>query len=137
MGKKPILCIDFDGVIHDYKEGWKDGSIYGEVVPGFFEWADEAKDHFKLVVYSSRSKDRVSSQKMYSWLSKKYAAWLESVGRDNKQYLKEFRAMFEFASEKPAAYLTIDDRAICFDGDWHASCLSVESMKAFKPWNKE
>ena len=38
----PILCLDFDGVIHDYRQGWKGGALYGHVTAGFYAWAEDA-----------------------------------------------------------------------------------------------
>ena len=68
MWSKPILCLDFDGVIHDYREGWKGGDIYGEVTPGFWEWLFKAAKLFRIVVYSSRSKTEEAGQAMQAWL---------------------------------------------------------------------
>jgi len=38
-----------------------------------------------------------------------------------------------FPTQKPAAYLTIDDRAICFNGIYP----SIFSMLSFQPWYKK
>ena len=123
--KKPIICIDFDGVIHSYEKGWQNGEIYGNVVPGFFEWAERVRYDFKLVIYSSRSKTEAGVTAMALWFGKQRNEWIKSGGqRDPAEPLD-----IEFAHEKPPAYITIDDRAICFNGDWNAPELSVEELK--------
>lgn len=128
---RPTLCVDFDGVIHSYERGWQNGVIYGTVVPGFFEWVERVRDHFKLVIYSSRSKSDDGVTTMALWLHEQRAKWLAEGGQRN---LVD-PLTFEFAHEKPAAWLTIDDRAIQFNGSWTAPELEVDAMRAFKPWN--
>lgn len=128
---KPTVCIDFDGVIHSYDRGWQNGVIYGDVVPGFFEWVELARDRFKLVVYSSRSKTDEGVTAMALWMHEKRNEWIKAGGVRHPTKPLEM----EFASEKPAAWLTIDDRAVQFRGDWSDPSLTVEAIEAFKPWN--
>lgn len=127
---KPTLCIDFDGVIHSYEKGWQGGVIYGTVVPGFFEWVERTRHQFKLVIYSSRSKEETGVVAMGMWLHEQRNAWIKAGGqRDPVQPLE-----LEFVHEKPAAWLTIDDRAICFQGNWSAPELEPDALRNFKPW---
>lgn len=114
----PILCVDFDGVIHDYKHGWQGGKIYGDVTPGFFEWLQHARKLFRVVIYSSRSKDEGGIEAMKLWLARQNGG----VAPDG----------LEFAAEKPPAFLTIDDRAIAFTGSWDD--LDPVKLTMFKPW---
>lgn len=126
---KPTLCIDFDGVIHSYEKGWQDGVIYGSVTPGFFEWAEQAAQHFDLVVYSSRSKTSEGINAMMVWLYEQRKKWRAAGGMHEIEAPLEFK----FANEKPPAFLTIDDRAVRFEGNW--ASLDPLALKAFKPWN--
>lgn len=126
---KPILCIDFDGVVHSYEKGWQDGVIYGSVTEGFFEWAERAAQHFNLVIYSSRSKTPDGITAMQLWLYEQRVAWRKAGGKDSTGK----PLAFEFADKKPAAFLTIDDRAVRFEGSWAA--LDPIALRAFKPWN--
>ena len=121
----PILCIDFDGVIHRYSKGWQGGGIYDSMTDGFIAWAHKARDKFKLAIYSSRSKTPEGIEAM--------KAWLGGYLSEDQPYEKPVTLDdFEFAHEKPPAWLTIDDRAICFDGDW--SKLDPQTLLEFKPW---
>lgn len=122
---KPIMCLDFDGVIHDYRRGWQDGTIYGEVVPGFFEWAERAAKLFRLVIYSSRSKTPEELAIMQRWL------------RNQELAHSAEDTPFEFAHEKPPAFITIDDRAVLFRGTFDDPELDPETLLRFKPWNQE
>lgn len=130
---KPILCIDFDGVIHSYEKGWQDGVIYGTATPGFFAWAIEAAKLFKLVVYSSRSKHPKGAMAMGEAISKWSIDAVRSGEVSGDYDWAEIFSNIEFASKKPPAFLTIDDRAICFDGSW--AQLTPATLLQFKPWN--
>lgn len=126
---KPTICIDFDGVIHSYEKGWQNGVIYGTVVPGFFEWARRTEKQFELVIYSSRSKDPAGLTAMAAWLDERRKEWCADKPEE------QGTLSISFTDKKPAAWLTIDDRAFCFKGDWKAPELQPEAMLAFKPWN--
>jgi len=126
---KPILCLDFDGVIHSYTSGWQGDTVISDpVVPGFFEWAEQAAKHFNLVIYSSRSKNPDAIKAMQFYLYEQRKIWRMAGGKTET----DEPLSFEFASEKPKAFLTIDDRAITFEGIWP----DVKTLREFKPWNK-
>jgi hypothetical protein len=116
----PILCIDFDGVIHKYSRGWQDGSIYDGPTDGFFDWAERAQKRFRLVIYSSRSSSDEGRLAMGRWLA-------EHMRQRSGEPIT-----FEMAAEKPPAFLTIDDRAITFNGNWND--MDPELLRGFKPW---
>lgn len=125
---KLIICVDFDGVVHWYRKGWQDGTIYDVATPGFFDWADSARTGFDLVIYSSRSKTQTGIDAMRTWMIAEGEKWRKGMGYAVLNW-------FTFANEKPPAFLTIDDRAIQFKGDWSAPELEPGTLRVFKPWN--
>lgn len=125
---RPILCLDFDGVIHSYERGWQNGELYGSVTPGFWDWALKAEKLFKLVIYSSRSGTEGEIAHMKEWLSDQW----EIYKLDFHPSVTEM-PFFTFADRKPPAFLTVDDRCVCFKGNWND--LDPELLVDFKPWN--
>ena len=86
-----------------------------------------AVDWFNVVIYSSRSRSEDGIQAMNAAIDQ----WLHDALPEAEA--DHVFSMIEFAHEKPAAFLTIDDRAICFDGTFP----SISGMISFKPWNKK
>lgn len=130
----PILCVDFDGVIHSYTSPWVAEHIIPDPpVPGALEWLWKATEWFTVTIYSSRSKTHLGRTAMFQWLLKhSRELWTDST---HPMCTIDMKAHpIRFAAEKPAAFLTIDDRCIEFDGDW--SQLDPADMLSFKPWNK-
>jgi len=134
---QPIICVDFDGVIHSYVSGWQGIDVIPDPpVDGAIDWLKahlplhEEADPFHATtyegpivqIYSSRSKSWKGRRAMRRWLVKHGL---------HPAYIAE--KVLKFPKKKPAAFLTIDDRAICFDGTFP----STDEMMAFKPWNKE
>lgn len=136
MTAKPILCVDFDGVVHSYTSGWKGAAVIPDPpVPGALRWLWEATDSFDVQIYSSRSKDPEARRAMRYWMAAHSA---DEFGHDHPMACSKddeaFAYPITFAYEKPAAFLTIDDRAICFEGNWGE--LDPVHLLNFKPWSK-
>lgn len=113
-----ILCLDFDGVIHSYTNGWKGTDIIPDPpVPGAIEFLIEACKHFTVCIFSSRSGQEGGIEAMMRWLL-------------DHELPPETIMEISFPAKKPAAFLTIDDRAITFNGKWP----SMEALDAFKTW---
>lgn len=128
--KKPILCVDFDGVIHSYTSPWVDAvTILDLPVEGDIAALYRLSEHFNIHIYSSRSSSPDARYAMIRWLTK-YS--IEAgYATDEEAVVK----LFTFSFVKPPAFLTIDDRAICFKGDW--SQFDAQELLKFKPWNKQ
>lgn len=61
------------------------------------------------------------------------SAWLaRHCSRNPPDELPAFFGEIRWPTEKPAAMISIDDRALTFDGTWPA----LDTLKTFKPWNK-
>lgn len=126
---KPILCLDFDGVIHSYSSGWQGADVIPDPpVAGAMEFLDRARAKFRLAIYSSRSCQPNGILAMRLWLQLQLGRY---CGRE-EALAEEIFAAIEWPVEKPAAFLSIDDRAIQFNGKWP----DLDSMLNFLPWNK-
>lgn len=134
---KPILCLDFDGVVHLYISGWQGAATVGDgPVPGVFDFIERAMEHFTIAIFSSRSNQDGGLYAMKTWLLLQWGLHLCDAGQPNYgARAVSLCQEIQWPLEKPQAFLTIDDRALCFGGLWSAY-NPVELLK-FKPWNKQ
>ena len=49
------IAFDFDGVIHSYHEGWKDGGIYGEINSEVVNLIANLTSNHNVIILSTRS----------------------------------------------------------------------------------
>jgi len=156
MGR-PILCLDFDGVLHSYESGWKGAAEIPDLpVDGAIAFLLQAMGRFTVCIYSSRSHQWGGKRAMRRWLQnhimremadtlfRQKPLWLRELVTaeyDNAApydlNLRELAAVvvkrIEFPKFKPPALVTLDDRAIQFKGDFP----DLDEIEEFKPWNKK
>lgn len=124
---KPILCLDFDGVIHSYTSGWQGAdNIPDPPVPGAATFLAAAVEQFNVAVFSSRSNQAGGCQAMVAYIHNLLEV---THGLATANWVLEH---ISFPREKPPAMVTLDDRALTFTGEWP----SLVDLLAFKPWNK-
>lgn len=127
---RPILCLDFDGVIHSYKSGWMGArTIPDPPVPGAFSFMLGALSNgFDVVICSSRCRYFLGKRAIRQWIYRHAgpSLYYESPAGPG---LEEVRVV----SRKPPALVTVDDRALTFTGKWP----SLQEIREFRPWNRQ
>lgn len=118
MSNKTI-CIDIDGTLVHYEE-WKGEEHFGGIIEGAASATHKLHENgWYIIIFSTRANKELISR------------FLE----DNKiefDTINENPNQPENAKDgKPYADIYIDDRAICFNGDWEQTLKEVEK---FKPW---
>lgn len=112
---KPILALDFDGVLNSYKSGFGAADVLPDPpVEGSVEACYEYAEEFSLHVHSARCIDEASVRAVQRYLRDWGYPEGMRVGR----------------GQKPQAKVYIDDRGFQFNGKFP----SVDYLVGFKPW---
>lgn len=122
MARPMTICMDFDGVIHSYTSGWKGGAVIPDPpIMGAFAFLQMMIDdpRFEVCIYSSRSKLPGGIDAMKAWFL-------------NHNFLHSALAQMRFPTQKPAAWLAIDDRGMRFQG-WFPTLQELEDFRPWKP----
>lgn len=115
------IAVDFDGVLHSYASPWEAPEVIPDPpVEGAIEWLAEIKQHFTVIVFTTRGKTHAGRAAVLDWL--------EEHGLDFDRYEGEI----EVTAEKPPALVYIDDRAWRFEGRFPGR----QEIHDARPWNK-
>jgi hypothetical protein len=127
---KPILCLDFDGVIHSYTSGWVAPDVIPDPpTPGALDFLLAAERHFRIVIHSSRFVTEDGLCAVLEWLEHHFRP-LIGYFVDSEEDWKPGEILL--TARKPQAFVTLDDRAITFTGTWP----DPQELLKFRPWNK-
>lgn len=106
----PSFGVDFDGVVHWYRQGWLDGSIYDEPMPGAFYGLGVLMQTHPVFIFTSRNTQQVADWLLYQ---SEFDVVAEPAGEILCEFWNEKNRLLVTNRKLPAeAYL--DDRAVRF-----------------------
>ena len=106
---RPVVCVDLNGVLDAYT-GWKGPQHWDPPRPGASDFLRAlAEAGYRVVVFTSRWEPDARR-------------WLAAHGLD--------RWISEVTDRKPAAHVFVDDRALCFDGDFQETLARVRACRS-------
>lgn len=134
------LCIDFDGVVHQYSKGWKGVEVVYDppvdgAIPAMYKLLNNG---FTLAIHSARSSQSGGIEAMRTWLKRWDVKYRREIVKLTHLPVKDLHPLLidkiTFPQNKPAAKMYLDDRAMRFDGPESWSKVAGV-LTDFKPWN--
>lgn len=103
------VAVDFDKVIHTYENGWGDGSIYGELVPGSLNALIYLMSEYAVFIHSTRDAEQICT-----WMNYKTGFRIKCVTEIPESGFWNEQGVILVTNRKLPAIAYIDDRAIRF-----------------------
>ena len=117
------ICIDFDGVIHDYSYGWQGIDVFDKVLPGTREATHQLHNAgYMIIIHTTRN----DTPALRDFLHKNDICF--DYINENPYQPKGS----EYGKVKADVYL--DDRGVCFTGDWNDALNQIFN---FKIWQQD
>ncbi len=111
-------------MIHDYKRGWQDGSIYGEFMPGAVAGLSWLMSRYAVFVHTTRNARQVAR-----WIEDRSGHGIECTTRVPRKGFWNERGYLLVTNRKLPAVVYIDDRGIRFE-NWDQALAALESKTA-------
>ena len=112
--EKKTICIDFDGVIHDYSNGFQGEDVFGGMIPNANIGTSVLKEKgWTIIIFTTRKK------------TEKLKKWLE----DNK-------ITYDYINENPEQPERTSGKVIAdvYNGRWDQ--WLIREIADFEPWQK-
>jgi hypothetical protein len=105
----PIVCVDLNGVLDAYA-GWQGARHFDPPRPGARAFLEALRGRgYRIVIFTTRYEPDVR-------------AWLDTHGLAD--------LVDAVTDRKPAAHVFVDDRAVCFRGDFEATLRDIDAFSA-------
>lgn len=133
------IAVDFDGVIHDYRDGWRDGSIYGDFTPNAMAALMTLLAHYPTFVHTARSPRQVAH-----WIEHKSGHHIECTLQMRPpipawwRWGRPFRfwnttGLLLVTDRKLPAAVYIDDRGLRFN-NWNDTIGALAELDLNVTW---
>lgn len=117
------ICIDYDGVIHDYCKGWLGIDVFDKVLPGASEATHKLHDAGYMIIIHTTRNDTPAL----------------------REFLNKNDICFDYINHNPyqpegsergkiKADIYLDDRGICFTGNWSEA---IDKILNFNTWQQD
>lgn len=118
---KKTICIDIDGTLIRY-EDWQGENHFGQLLPGASDAMKKLHEEgWFIIIYSTRANKGILEKFLH-----KNDLEFDSI---NENPFQPDNAK----GGKPLADVYVDDRALCFKGNWEQTLREIFS---FKPWEE-
>lgn len=117
---KKSIAIDFDGVIHWYRDGWKDGEIYDEPFPQAIKSIKKLMEDYDVFIFTARDTKQVSE-----WMEKN--GFNCHIPSEDRKFCPSREGILFVTNKKFPAHIYIDDRGYRFE-DWWQTMKDIKKL---------